>query len=99
MTQIYNIFSVSSELVLHDSVTIEMRPRNKETLPLGFQLEIDKDAITDVQLKRYIAADIKFFHKKQIVLNNIKIFYRDNQIGKGAVLNIMQQIDAMPTVS
>lgn len=74
---------------------IRFSPKSTNAYPVGTEYMIS--SLTDVQMKKFIASDIKFFHKVKINPETISVFYNGHKIGKGSVLHILAQIDAKPS--
>ena len=75
--------------------TIRFSPRSTNAYPVGSEFMVS--SLTDVQMKKCIASDIKFFHKVKVNPEIISVFYNAYKIGKGSVLHILAQIDAKPS--
>ena len=75
--------------------TIRFSPRSTNAYPVGSEFMIS--SMTDVQMKKFIASDINFFHKVKVDPETISVFYNEHKIGKGSVLPILAQIDAKPS--
>lgn len=64
--------------------------------PISTMLELIP-VFTRLHLKKFIGAEIKFYHKKQVDVDTISIFYMEKQLGEGKVLTTMAHIEALPT--
>ena len=78
----------------HASLEVSVRPKSKSAYPLGSQLVIN--TMNLAQLQKFIAADIKFFHKVNFESNLIAVFYKNHPLPQGSVLKSMIAIDALP---
>ena len=77
-----------------DNVDVSFVPMDRDALPLGGYVQLSD--MTYVDIKKYIASQIKFYHKRQVNCNTIKVFYNNIELSKGIVLDSLINIQALP---
>lgn len=77
-----------------DNLDVSFLPINRDALPLGGYVQLSD--MTYVEIKKYIASQIKFYHKRQVDYNRIKVFFNNVQLSKGIVLDSLMNIQALP---
>ena len=81
----------------HTPLCVSFQPRNKDTLPIGSQLTIRHMNLA--QVKKFIVADIKFFHKKHVDSQTLVVLYNNHLLPQGDVLQSLVDIDALPSAT
>ena len=77
-----------------DNLDVSFVPMDRDALPLGGQVQLSD--MSYVEIKKYIASQIKFYHKRQVNYNSIKVFYNNVELSKGIVLDSLINIQALP---
>ena len=77
-----------------DNLDVSFVPMDRDAPSLGGYVGLSD--MTYVEIKKYIASQIKFYHKRQVNYNSIKVFYNNVELSEGIVLDSLINIQALP---